>query len=370
MKRDKFIGSGDDFAFNVPDDEPVGFHAVAVEDAEHDKRKGQHAETFADSSRWWDRPLSMAEQRFTMAGGSDGLDAILDRTHKRADEQYVRALRRLQTNLFEWIAAPDVTPRGLLSRITKAGLELDAFEETVAQGALDSRKFGIDQAKRELLIAGAPSVNVPPDARPERQRFDQAGKVAPIDPYNLSNFEALTRAKSFQIRTGYEQKALQSIAEVLMNLNRQGVTGPEAQERLAQVFDQLAAGGLITTSGKKQDYTKPAVQQTIIRTMAASAFNSSRQDVFERNDNFVLGYMISEVDNGRAVNSHPLSKHLDSIKIKMSDPRARMLVPPNHYNDRAVQVSETVLDEPIEWSSDSEIDAALAWKRQLSPEFT
>lgn len=325
------------------------------------------------SGGWWERPQRNSEQRFLMSGGKDGLDAILEHTHSVAEDLYRSALAKLKTQIKGWIKSPKVSPRQILRNSVKMGLDLDEFEDALVEGAKLARDFGIKQASKELKMAGAKKINLPPDAR---ERFDFEDQIAPDDPYQLGNFVALMEARAFQVRRGYEDKTLRILAEFLMTQNQRGIIGPEAVSNLDKVFQKLERSGQITVGKSSQNYTKPAVQETTIITMAASAFNSARQDLYERNDDFVLGYSISEVAGGLDYNqdgslrSHPLSQHLHGITIKLSDPRARLLVPPNAYRDRAVQIAETVLDEPIAWSTDAEIDEALAWKAKLSPNFS
>lgn len=67
----------------------------------------------------------------------------------------------------------------------------------------------------------------------------------------------------------------------------------------------------------------------------------------------------SYIAEGLMVHNTEVCQTADGLIIRKDDPRLRKLEIPNHYQCRSVLVFVTEIDAPVEWSSDSEINAAV-----------
>ncbi len=348
-----------------PQDENFIRHNIGapeIDERDNPEPAIQQARQFADASRWWERPLSEREARVNFAEIDTGLNRIIEETKRRSSGEWKRAIKGFEREVLSWVTAPDVTPRQILKKISDAELDLETFEGRLVDGGIEAYEFGQEQARKELALAGF------------RKVFVDDAVAAPANPYSLGNFLALLLARAFEVRRGYEQKALGAIAGTLANAYESGATVPEATARLAEVFGALEAGQLISPGTPGYDFSKPAVQTTTVRTMMSSAFEGGRADIYQRNRKFVKGIERSEVAEGRdygrtGLRSHPLSQHVDGITIRLSDSRWRKFVGPMHFNDRGVSVPITKLDKEPTWSTDAEIERALEHQRELSPRF-
>lgn len=333
-------------------------------------RAREARERFAASTeRWWERPLSEMEQRAqkarTFAAITTGLDAIVERYRRRMEHEWQSALSALQHRVEGWINSAKIGPREILQRISKAELDLEGFEQALVDGSIECWKFGGEQGIKELELAGADVVK-----RSPALSFQNTPRVAPDNPHSLGNFTALLKARAFTVRQGFEHDALQAIAGSLQTAYDNGLMPKQAIQRLDDTFKGLASGHMIEPGTPGHDYTKDAVQVTTMRTMGANAFNAARNDLYERNPAFVLGIQLSEVADGHdGERSHPLSQYLHGLTIRMDDPRRKLLAGAKHFCDRKVDIPVTVLDEPVQWSTDAQIDRAIAKGRELSPRF-
>ena len=326
----------------------------------------QHSEQGLGSSKpaWWDRPKTAGEMRCNFAQIDTGLQGIIDRGRDKMEAEWGKALEAFSRRVTGWAESERVTPAQLLANINETTLDLDGYEQALLNVSKQAWLFGAEHAAKELEASGAPSVK-----RPAALKFAEA-KVAPDNPHSLGNFTALSKSRSFRVRKDKERQALSAIAVTLESAFNAGLTVPEAKVKLRDVYSGLASGKMIAPGTPGHDYTKDAVQETTVRTMATSAFGAARLDLYTRNDDWCLGTERSEVLGGRdGERSHPLSKHVDGLKVRFSDPRYKQLSGCLAFNDRGVDIPLTQMDEPIEWSTDAEIEEALAWKAELSPGF-
>jgi hypothetical protein len=65
------------------------------------------------------------------------------------------------------------------------------------------------------------------------------------------------------------------------------------------------------------------------------------------------------IANGLIVHNTTACELADGEKFMINDPRAKQLMPPLHWNCRTVPIFLTTDDEPIDWSSDEELDAVI-----------
>jgi hypothetical protein len=306
-----------------------------------------HSEAFAHA-----RPLTPAESRIDFAEVGGALDRLVERDRKELSGLWERAVESLRREVLGWAKSDAVSPAQMLKRAQRMSLDLEPFRGKLVGGALEAYGAGRQQAGRELGLT---------------TNFD--ARVSPPDPYSLGHYQGLLEARSFEVAAGMEAKVYSAIRTALMNSFENGDTLPEAITKLDQLFSALAAGQLIAPGTPGYDFSQPAIQETTTRTLYNDAMNGGRNDLYERNPEFVLGTQRSEVLDTR---NHPLSPIVDGLTIKLADPRRRKLTGSLHFNDRGVDIPVTAVDAEaagFAWSSDGEIDAALAAKARLSPRF-
>lgn len=325
--------------------------------------QGSAVRCFAQQpASWQDRPLTRMEKRVKFGEIEKGMSRLIGNAQQSLTAEWTAELARLRAEVKGWVRVGHALPRDLPQRTTQLKLDVTEFVKHLAGGAVDAYRIGSKQAAIELHAAGAGAL-----------RFDAA---APVDPYALGNFEGLLQSRSFWVADQMRGKALKQIADALMNMYADGdLTTQDQIDQLDATFDGLASGHLISPGTPGHDYTEPAVQETTIRTLYNDSMNGGRQELFQQNRDFVRGFVISEVAEGQDVGkdgklrSHPLSEHLDGLIVPLDSPYAKQLAGSQHYNDRKVDVPWTVLDEGIEASTPAELEEALAWKRELSPNF-
>jgi hypothetical protein len=338
---------------------------VKLEDIDVDELEDQddHSEDFSELSKkndWALRPLTRAEQRINFAALDDSLDGLIREYQGKLSKEWEMAVEGLRREVAGWVTSEKVSPDAILRKAQRLSMDLDGYVNEMERGALEAYGLGKRTADGELDAAG-------------RSRTFEA-KVSPENPHDLGHFRGLIRSRSFVVAEGQAQKVYSSIANSLMNSFENGDSVVQAIAKLDTQFSALASGQLISPGTSGHDYSKPAIQETTVRTLFADSMAGGRNDLFEEEtaSGFVLGTMRSEVAEGRSERSHPLSEWVDGIKVRMEDPRRLKLTGALHYNERGVDVPITQIDamEPgFEWSSDAEIEQAIRKKQQLSPNF-
>lgn len=96
--------------------------------------------------------------------------------------------------------------------------------------------------------------------------------------------------------------------------------------------------------------------ENIIRTESTTALTEGRLTMGDATGGFVTAYEYSAILDPRTTE---ICQVADGLIIRADDPRLRKLEPPNHFQCRSVLVFVTTDDVPIEFSSDSEINAAV-----------
>ena len=331
------------------------------------------AETFASADRWWERDLSGAEQRVDFAEIDRGLQGIIDDSREGLNVEWKRSLDALRLQVEGWVSNDRVSAGAMLRKAGDVKMILDGFVAKTVDAGMLAYGFGERQGARELVASGLPN---PKRARTV-QRFADADPVGPDNPFSLDAYKKLLEAKSFRIASKMGAQVVSRVQLLLENCYENGVSIEETRKRLASLFDDLAAGHMISPGrADGYDYTSEPIQETTVRTIANTAFNGARQDLYQRNSDWVKGYEISEVGGGHdGQRSHPLSEHLHGLKVAYLlkdgsvNPYAKQFAGAQAYNDRKVDVALTVMDEPIKWSTQAELAKALRWKEKLSPDF-
>lgn len=425
---------------------------------------------FADSERWWDRPLSPREKRHDFAQSEKDLGEIIEFARQALDKDWRDAVESLKKDALKYIENP--------SGIERLQIPLESFQARLIKAALEAYRQGEREARKELK----PALKFAEDGLPDLIGSDKQkqwaakirtgifnalnGRVTELNtklkdpdyasqdsmilseilktefikermkkeekaswwidsgknyisatPSDISifvgrhiekisesetgenfrielnllhqareilakqkadpikDYEGLLKARAFEVAQGMQDKALGSIKSALEEYALEGLPIPERREKLATLFDGLAAGHLIAPGTPGHDYSKPAIQETTVRTLTADAMNKGRMELYEKNKGYVLGIELSEIAEGREMGrggrmrSHPLSRWLDGLKIKIDDPRLKQLTGTRHFNDRKVDLPITLIDEPVAWSSDNEINTAISKGHELSPRF-
>ena len=331
------------------------------------------AETFASADRWWERDLSGAEQRVDFAEIDRGLQGIIDDSREGLNVEWKRSLDALRLQVEGWVSNDRVSAGAMLRKAGDVKMILDGFVAKTVDAGMLAYGFGERQGARELVASGLPN---PKRARTV-QRFADADPVGPDNPFSLDAYKKLLEAKSFRIASKMGAQVVSRVQLLLENCYENGVSIEETRKRLASLFDDLAAGHMISPGrADGYDYTSEPIQETTVRTIANTAFNGARQDLYQRNSDWVKGYEISEVGGGHdGQRSHPLSEHLHGLKVAYLlkdgsvNPYAKQFAGAQAYNDRKVDVALTVMDGPIKWSTQAELAKALRWKEKLSPDF-
>lgn len=335
--------------------------------------KHSSSETFASADRWWERDLSGAEQRVDFAEIDRGLQGIIDDSREGLNVEWKRSLDALRLQVEGWVSNDRVSAGAMLRKAGDVKMILDGFVAKTVDAGMLAYGFGERQGARELVASGLPN---PKRARTV-QRFADADPVGPDNPFSLDAYKKLLEAKSFRIASKMGAQVVSRVQLLLENCYENGVSIEETRKRLASLFDDLAAGHMISPGrADGYDYTSEPIQETTVRTIANTAFNGARQDLYQRNSDWVKGYEISEVGGGHdGQRSHPLSEHLHGLKVAYLlkdgsvNPYAKQFAGAQAYNDRKVDVALTVMDEPIKWSTQAELAKALRWKEKLSPDF-
>lgn len=340
----------------------------------------RNAERFAEDVEWWKRQLTAQEERVDFAAVERGLGRIMDQHQDALNAEWGRMVRDLESRVVALVESPGV---GAGRKIEQAlGMKLDAehFVGLLTECGMQSYSVGTAQATRELHAAALRG-GLKAEAAKFAERFSEArpdrfdAGIAPDDPFGLGAYQDLLKSKSFQIARGMESKVLQSIAKKLQALATSGASIEEQHQALDRLFRDLEAGHLISPGRSDgYDYRSEAIQRTTVRTVANDAFNSARQDLYQRNSDFVRGYQISEVAEGRdlgrdGMRSHPLSAHLDGLAVPLDSDWAKEFAGAQHYNDRKIDVPVTTMDDDVEMSTEAELAAAYRWKEKLSPDF-
>jgi SPP1 gp7 family putative phage head morphogenesis protein len=112
-----------------------------------------------------------------------------------------------------------------------------------------------------------------------------------------------------------------------------------------------------------EDILKAARLENIIRTETSTAISQGRAAVADAAEDFVLGYELSAILDERTTDVCSLA---DGIKVRKEDRHAIVLEPPLHFQCRTILTFITTNDEPVEWSSEAELDRVV---REISPEF-
>lgn len=327
---------------------------------------------FADNSKWWKRPLTMQEKRFQFKANEAGLDTIIAKFQSKLNREWDLAMDSFERDVQSWIRSSKVSPAEMLKRIQSYQLNLDMFEETLYQCGVEAWKFGGRQAVQELNLAGIANLTIPSGLK-----FSDA-KAGPSNPFDLGNFKGLLKAQAFEVREGFQRKALTAIANSLMTTYRvsAGQTDlSEAVNRIGDVFNGLISGKFIDPGTPGHDITKKAIKETTVRTLTADSFDSARMDLFKKNSDYVQGIMRSEVADGLdysqdgTLRSAEVSQYIDGIKIKLDDPRLHYFVGARSFNCRGVCIPLTVKDDQPIWSTDEEIEYAIQKGKELSPRF-
>ena len=332
----------------------------------------QERTLFADNSKWWKRPLTAQEKRFQFKENEKGLDVIISKFQSKLNHEWDLAMDSFERDVQSWIRSSKISPSEMLKRIQAYELNLDIFEETLYQCGVEAWKFGGRQAIQELNLAGITNLKIPSNLK-----FADA-TAGPSNPFDLGNFKGLLKAQAFEVRRGFEQKALTAIANSLMTTYRvsAGQTDlSEAVNRIGDVFNGLISGKFIDPGTPGHDITKKAIKETTIRTMTTDSFDSARMDLFKKNSDYVQGIQRSEVADGLdysqdgSLRSAEVSQYIDGIKIKLNDPRLHYFVGARSFNCRGVSIPLTVKDDEPKWSTDEEIEYAIQKGKELSPRF-
>lgn len=228
--------------------------------------------------------------------------------------------------------------------------------------ALADSVYGVE-ARKDPGFEGAPDRSlataepeIPAQPEPPATVLGSPG----VDPHGLGDFQDLAKSKSFRVRRGFEQEALNDVADSLQTAFDEGMPLDEAIAELDYALDQAATQKLIEPGTPGYDYTSPSVQETTVRTMHNNSFGAGRANVYRAYPEFVQGIERSEVAEGRdGKRSHPLSRWVHGIKIRLSDPRSRKFEKALHYNDRGLAIPVTLTDGDVEWSSEHEIQRAI-----------
>lgn len=326
--------------------------------------------TFADASA---PKQAKAIDRVDFAQVDRGLQDIVDRQRDGLNAAWKDSLAALHLQVDGWVSSDRVTAGAMLRKAGGASMILDGFVSKVVDAGMDAYAFGTASATRELFDSGLSQIKKPKAAA----KFQASDPVGPDNPFSLDAYKKLLEAKSLRIASKMEAQVVNRVQLLLENCYENGVSIEETRKRLASLFDDLAAGHMISPGrADGYDYTSEPIQETTVRTIANTAFNGARQDLYQRNSDWVKGYEISEVAGGRdGQRSHPLSQHLDGLKVAYllvdgsPNPYAKQFAGAQAYNDRKVDVALTVMDEPIKWSSQAELAKALRWKEKLSLDF-
>lgn len=323
--------------------------------------------------QWWKRPLTDIEKRVNFEANDRGLDLIIEDAKDELEKAWNDALAAYRHKVEGWIKSSKVSPREMLRNIRFEPMDLDAFIDVLYQAGVKAWKFGGEQALKELRSAGIEKIKIP-----AAMKFAADPKASPANPFDLGNFKEIILGRSYEVARGFEQKALTAIANSLLTTYTVDAGSTDLQEsvaRIRDVFNGLQEIGAVRPGDTKQHINRPAVQETTVRTLTASAFGAARADLYKRNSDFVQGIMRSEVAEGKDysqngdLRSHEVSRYVDGITIRLSDPRSHYFMGPCHFNDRGVAVPVTKLDEDVEWSTDAEIDYAIQKGKELSPRF-
>lgn len=301
-----------------------------------------------------DRPAVKAA-----AAGDRKLEALARKGQKALGKLWRAAVQRIGNRALG--ALGDKVPSGAeaLDLQKRLKMDLSGFVTELVSGSAKAYQLGQDEAAGTLRKAGI--------AEAARGLREDA-RTPP--PGTMEDALRILESRSLVIAAGMENAVIEAIMGVILNGADQGLTPEQMRQNLDRVLKGLAAGHLISPGTPGHDYRREPIQLTTVRTTYSTAMNRGRLDLYERNADFVRALQIDEVADGYdGDRSHPLSKYLAGLVIATTDQRLRRLTPPNHYNDRAVLIAVTALDDDIELSSDEAIDRALAWKAKLSPNF-
>jgi hypothetical protein len=331
----RFLGEIGDFLFDVPSSDPVG---VAIAD---------DAEDFAEPPA----PFRTAsERRINFAELDNQVAAAIERDQRELSNLWERAIGALYQQVKGWMESPDVSPKAILRKTERMSMDLSEFVDGLTDGALRVYNKAHEHAENEM-----------------GRNFD--AKVSPANPTDLGNYHSLLRARSFRVAKNMEQKALSAVANGLMNIYRTGVATPDAIMQMDKTFGALAAGQLISPGTPGYDYTKPAVQETVLRTVYNSAMNTARTDVFQVARPFVQGIGRTAIGDSRSTS---LSLAVNGFRIPFTHPEWQRFSDAMHYNERCVVTPVTALDvaeDGFEWTSEAKIQRALEIQRTNFPEF-
>lgn len=186
--------------------------------------------------------------------------------------------------------------------------------------------------------------------------------VVPItEPLPPAEALAYFRDKSFYITGVIDEDIKKQAKQVLFTSIKEGWSVNEIAKELDKLFiPYLGDAGKII----KDKITAPYRLETIARTNISEVFNQGRKAAFEPEveTGFIIGYEYSSILDDRTTD---ICNFLDE---KIFDPKNSVtarLIPPNHFNERAVIVPVTRDEGPITYITQSEIDRALKMKAEL-----
>lgn len=110
-------------------------------------------------------------------------------------------------------------------------------------------------------------------------------------------------------------------------------------------------------SGTGEDILQAYRLENIVRTESTWAFNQGRIAIADAAGDYNLGFQFSAIIDTRTT---PQCRAADGLVLQKDDPRTIKLTPPLYFNCRSLFTFVTQDDEPVEWSSDEEIDKAIA----------
>jgi len=172
--------------------------------------------------------------------------------------------------------------------------------------------------------------------------------------------------RALLVRGLVDDELTRNVKLAVFNALKSGTPTNELMGNLKDLFKPWIGTGKIEPSGlsgTEEDIITPPRLENISRTETTIAVNEGRNSVADAAEDFVIGFEYSAILDERTTE---ICQVCDGLKFEKNSGYSQRLTPPNHFQCRSILMFVTTNDDPVDWSSDEELDAAL---RLIPPEF-